>query len=470
MKLSTKIFIGIFIVFFIASLVLGSYVFDGISFSKQGLSFNFSLLGYIGLAVIGISNVFGSILFFRFLKTQKLSRVVFFSTLPLSVVYGFSMFLISGISNFDGEVAQGVQKILNVSRTQKYNIVLWAIIITIVYLFALFLIYAFACRPVQKFEQIAHRLSDGLVREENFSIGSSKQFKNIEASLEKINYNYKAKENLVRQTDLEAQKFIPKQFLKFLGKTSITELELGNQVQKRATTLFCDITSAGKVSSTLSLEENFNFINSYLNVVSPIIRKYDGFVDKYLGDGILAVFPRPERAMECSKAICRAIEIKNKSHSSLPEVCIRISIHTGEVIFGVVGEEERKSPTIISDVVNLASKMQDINKLMGTKVIFSKSALNEMPTKYDFAYRFIGSVTAQDLDSESLFENLEVLPRKKRDRLVKLKNTFEQGVRDFTDGKYIKARDAFKQVLKYVSDDKASYVYFNTSCDKISIS
>lgn len=467
MKTSTKILLVLYLITTIPSLVLGSYVFDGIKPTGSGFSFNFSPLTIAGIVMIVISNIFGVILYFRFLRTQKLSRAIFFSILPLTIIYGAGIFLIAGISNFQGATASSIVAVLNVSSKDTYTSILWAILLTIVYLIVLFFIFAFVCRPVQRVEQIAHRLSDGRVREEKFEIGKSRQFKNIEASLEKINYNYRAKENLVRQTDLEAQKFIPRQFLKFLGKNSITELELGNQVQKRATTLLCDIVSSTKVSTSLSLEENFNFINSYLNVVSPFIRKYGGFVDKYLGDGILAVFPRAESAIECATAICRAIEVKNRSQKSLPEVDARISIHTGEVIFGIVGEEARMSPTIISDVVNLASKMEDINKLMETKVIFSKDSLNEIPTSYRLAYRYIGSVSVENSASVSLFESLEIYPRKKKDKLLHLKTTFEEGVRLYSQGEFEKSRRAFKDVLSHVHDDKASYVYFNKACDKL---
>lgn len=467
MKLSTKIYLVLYIVTMIPAIVLGKYVIEGITPTGTGFSFNFNGLGIAGLVLIAVSNIFGTILYFRFLKTQKLSRMIFFATAPLTAIYGVGMFFIAGINNFSGQTAATMQVLLNVSNKNTYNTLLWGVLLTLVYFVALFVIFSYICRPVQKLEKIAQRLGDGVIREDKFEIGKSKQFKNIENSLEKINFNYKEKENMVRQTDLEAQKFIPRQFLKFLGKTSISDLELGNQVQKRATTLFCDIVSSSSVSTTLSLEENFNFINSYLNVVSPLIRKHGGFVDKYLGDGILAVFPRPEQAIECATHICRAIEVKNKSHSSLPDVDARISIHTGEVIFGIVGEEARKSPTIISDVVNLASKMEDINKMMGTKVIFSKDSLNEIPTKYQFAYRYIGSISVENAETTSLFESLEIYPKKKRDRLVHLKSNFEEGVRNFNEHEYEKAKTCFKQVLSYVSDDKASYVYYNHACDKL---
>ncbi len=466
MRLSTKIFILIFLLTLIPSVVLSVYFFRSFALVGGSIFVSLNPLGISAIVLGSLASVFGIILFVRFLRTLRLGSVLFFMILPLSLLYGGGIYFLSVIPNSEGGSVQLVAKTLKLSSASSTNTLLWALLISLVYAIAIFFIFYFACRPVQRVEKITYRLGDGRVREESFSIGKSKQFKNIEASLEKINYNYKEKENLVRQTDLEAQKFIPKEFLKFLGKNSITELELGNQIQKHATTLFCDIVSSTKLSSTLSLEENFNFINSYLNVVSPIIRKHGGFVDKYMGDGILAVFSKPERAIECSTAIYRAIEVKNRSQKALPNVEVKISIHTGEVMFGIVGEEERKSPTIISDVVNLASKMEDINHLLGTKVIFSKDSLNEVPTDYEFDYRYVGSVMVDGVENTSLFESLMVYPRKKRDRLIHLKNTFEEGVRAYLDGKYFKAKGNFKEVLKYVSDDKASYVYFNKACDK----
>lgn len=465
MRFSTKLYSVLFIITMIAGIVLSKWVIEGINFSGTNFFYVFNAYNIAGLVMIVLNTIFGMILYARFLKNLKLSRAIFFATFPITISYAFALFLIASARTLDGEIASFLKNVLKINST--FNALLWCVLITLIYLLVVFLIYAYLCMPVQRVEKITRRLSDGRVKEESFEVGNSKQFKTIESALEKINYNYKEKENLVKQTDLEAQKFIPREFLKFLGKNSITELELGNQVQKNATTFFCDISSLDKQKLSLSLEENFNFINSYFNVVSPIIRKYDGFIDKYLGDGILAVFSRPENALECSTAVCRAIEIKNHSQKSLPNINVRISIHTGEIMFGVVGEQQRKSPTVISDVVNLATKMEDINLLMGTKVVFSKETLNELPAKYQFAYRNIGSLTLENGDKTSLFENLEVYPRRKKDRLMHLKRNFEDGVRCFHEGEFLKAKSCFREVLKYVSDDKASYVYFNKASDKI---
>ena len=465
MRFSTKLFSALFILTMIAGIVLSKWVIDGINFSGTNFFYVFNAYNIAGLVMIGLNTILGMILYARFLKSLRLSRAIFFATFPITIFYAFSLFLIASARTLEGDIASFLRNVLKINST--FNALLWCVLITLVYLLIVFLIYAYLCMPVQRVEKITRRLSDGRVREESFEVGNSKQFKTIESALEKINYNYKEKENIAKQTDLEVEKFIPKEFLKFLGKTSITELELGNQVQKNATTFYCDISNLDKQNMTLTLEENFNFINSYLNVISPIIRKFDGFIDKYLGDGILAVFSRPENAMECSTAVCRAIEIKNHSQKSLPNINVRISIHTGEIILGVVGEQQRKSPTIVSDVVNLANKMEEINLLMGTKVVFSRQTLNELPAKYQFAYRNIGSLTLENGERTSLYENLEVYPRRKREKLIRLKRNFEDGVRFFNEGAYLKAKSYFRDVLKYVSDDKASYIYYNKACDKI---
>jgi len=464
MKKSTKIFLILFALTFIPAVVLGKYVFQGIQATEKGFLFNFPTLGIVGLVFWGVSMVFGMVCYIKFLRSLKLSHAIFFSIFPVTIFYGGSMYLISNLTILPINTAKALSSVLNISTENNYNSVLWVVILTLFYLFFIFLNLIYLCRPIQKVENITEKLGDGRLNEGNFVVGKSKQFKKIENSLEKINYNYKEKENLVKQTDLEAQKFIPKEFLRFLGKNTIRDLELGNKVTKRGTTLFCDLSSGEKKSKELTLEESFNFINSYLNLISPIVRKYDGFIDKYLGDGLLAVFPRPERAIECSNAIFRAITLKNKDGKS-GLLDVKIAVNTGDIVFGVVGEEERKSPTIISDVVEIVSRMQEVNSKLGSRVVFSKQTLNETPDKFNFDYRYLGSLN-YDNHAIMLYENLDAYERDKKEKLFRLKNRFEDGVRDIGEGNYREAKKNFEEVLKYVSD-KPSYVYFNKCIDKL---
>ncbi len=457
MKTSTKVWLIVFIVSAVGAALLSNSIFSGIMIGTE-IYFNFSALAYVGIVFFAIALVSGTVLYIRFLKRQNFNGMLFFLTVPITILFAVAVYFMSTINTYQSAELEFVRAVLNVSADNNNNY-LWVILLTIIYLVFIFISFYIVCRPIKKIEKAVYRLSDGRVRDD-IQIGGNKQFETIEVGLNKINENYKKSENLIKKTNLEYEKFIPKQFLKFFGKNSILELELGNQVQREITALFCDVRNSTAMSRSLSLEENFNYINSYLNIVSPIIRKHGGYVDKYLGDGILAVFIKPESAIECSINIVKAVENKNKDEKT-PSMEVGISIHTGEVVFGVVGEEERKSLTIISDNVNLASKMEEINKYFGSKIVFSKRTLNNLKINYPLSYRYIGSLTLDDKEYMSMFECLDCYSKQKRDNLEKTKTIFEQAVRQFNLGKFCTAKDNFEKVLKTARDDKVSYMYFN---------
>ena len=86
-------------------------------------------------------------------------------------------------------------------------------------------------------------------------------------------------------------RFVPRQFLDFLGKESITDIQLGDQVQKEMTIMFSDIRDFTSLSETMTPKENFDFINNYLGYMEPVIRTNNGFIDKFMGDAIMALVP-----------------------------------------------------------------------------------------------------------------------------------------------------------------------------------
>lgn len=434
----------------------------------KGFVFSFTPLAWVALSLSVISMVFQTILFFRFIKTQRLSNAIFFSMLPLTLVYGGIMVYLVGVKNMSGTLAESVRATLNIATEEKsYNNFLWAGVATLVYLVILFVTVLFACKPLAKVERATQKLGDGRMKIDDFKVGGGKQFKEIENGLNKINYSLKEKENKIKQTNLHGQKTVPKQFFKFLGQNSISQLELGNQVKKNATTLFCDLKNTANGSRSLSLEENFNYINNYIKIVAPLIRKYDGFIDKYLGDGVLSVFSKPQDAISCAHAILRAINVKNKSQKELPNIDARICINRGEIVFGIVGDEDHKTPTIISDVVSLCNKMEEINIYIGTKLLIAKPALNELPQNFEFDYRNVGALTLDDDSQVPMFESLNYYPKGKKDKLKKLKSKFEAGVRAYNDKNYVAAKEFFEFVLHYVPDDKPAYIYFNKANEKL---
>ncbi len=457
MKTSTKILIVLSIILFLPNIFLFKYLIAGIIATDSGFVFNFSAISYVALGFLVAFIICFFVLYITFLRSLSLSNQLFFSIVPLSVLYGLFSVYISQIETSTDLTAQSVMVMLNLESGNEYNSFLWILLATITYLILLFFIILFACKPLKNVEKITQKLGDGRVKFDDFKVGGNKQFQDIEHSLNKINYIYKEKDNKIRVANLEQQKYLPKQILKFLGKNSIRELEIGKEVQKKATVLFCDLKNENK---TLTLEENFNYINSYYKIVAPLIKRFDGFVDKFVGDGILAVFANAENAIECSHAIIKALDSKKKTFVS------RICLHTATYKFGIVGDEERKTPTILTDIFPLLNKMQEINDFIGTRFIFSKSTLDDLPQKFDFPHRYTGSLKL-DKEKIQLFESLECYHKSKKEKLYKLKNKFENGVRLYNENKFAEAKECFEFVLRYIKDEP-SFVYFNKIKEKMS--
>lgn len=465
MKKSTKILLIIFIIFFIPSLVMGRYIIMGIKPIDNKLVLDFDVKGIIAIVLSVISSIFGTILYFRFLSSLTVDKVLFFTSVPLLMVYGLILFLLAQLNSLNNDLANSVKNILNITKENTYNSILWAVLVTIIFILLLFFNYFLICKPITKVEKIISRLGDGKVREEKLNIGGGKQFSNIEHGLNKINNNYRQKDNSLKKVSLETKKFVPKQFFKFLGKSNITELELGNQVKKRAITMSVKLLQSKE--QNLSLEENFNILNSYLHLIAPLVRKFGGFIDKYLGDGIIAVFGKSEDGVNCAHAISRAIRIKNRQNKSLPNIIERIGIMSGEVIFGIIGEEERKIPTIVSDVTTSLDKIDRISKFMSINVVFTKSVMDDLPLNYRLNYRYIGSINIEENKDILIFEDLDVYPRDIVEKLLKTKGVFERGVLAYEKEEYEKAIKGFEDCLKYFSSDRASYIYYNKTKEKI---
>ncbi len=190
-------------------------------------------------------------------------------------------------------------------------------------------------------------------------------------------------------------RFVPHEFLFFLEKKHITEVKLGDQVLKEMTILFSDIRSFTTLSESMSPEENFKFLNSYLSRIGPEIRANNGFIDKYIGDAIMALFPeKPDDAVRAALAV-RAKLVEYNGHratAGYPAIQVGIAINTGKLMMGTLGEQERMDGTVISDAVNLASRLEGLSRLYGDTILITGPTLSLLAGRRDFHTRFIDRV------------------------------------------------------------------------------
>jgi two-component system, sensor histidine kinase ChiS len=278
---------------------------------------------------------------------------------------------------------------------------------------------------------------------------------NIHLQLAKINTVY--------------SRFVPTEFLESLGIDNIAELKLGDQVQKEMTILFVDIRAFTQLSERMTPQENFKFINSYLSRISPFIQKNNGFVDKYIGDAIMALFPQsPEDAVNTALEMLGHIEVYNghRSKCSYPPIRIGIGIHTGNLIMGIIGDGTRMQGTVISDAVNLASRVQDVTKFYGANIVISQDTFVKLenPTSYNF--RFLGKVKVKGkMQIVSLFEIFDGDPEPLKTAKAQTKTDFEEAILIFSKREFAQARDLFRSVVNESPDDQAAAIFLDR-CEK----
>ncbi|TGL50605.1 adenylate/guanylate cyclase domain-containing protein [Leptospira wolffii] len=199
-------------------------------------------------------------------------------------------------------------------------------------------------------------------------------------------------------------RFVPLAFLKFLNKQNITEIGLGDQVQREMTILFSDIRSFTQLSEKMTPKDNFDFLNSYMRRMGPIIRKHGGFIDKYLGDGIMALFPSiPDQALEAALEMLEELRELNRLRVERQYEPIRIGIglHTGTLMLGTIGEEERMDGTVISDAVNLASRIEGLTKEFDTDLLLSEETFKKLKNAWKYSLEKLGTVKVKGKSESS---------------------------------------------------------------------
>lgn len=214
------------------------------------------------------------------------------------------------------------------------------------------------------------------------------------AQQEKDAVQRKALEEHRRQAASFAR-FVPRQFLEFLGRPDITEVELGDHTQRYMTVLFSDIRTFTTLSEQMSSDESFRFLNSYLKRVGPIVRRERGFIDKYIGDAVMALFPNcPDDAWQAAVEMQKELVIYNRQRATLGYAPIRIGIglHCGVMTLGTIGEEGRLETTVISDTVNVASRLESLEKTYGAGILASQDFIEALKPETTIHARFLDRV------------------------------------------------------------------------------
>ena len=257
------------------------------------------------------------------------------------------------------------------------------------------------------------------------------------------------------------KRFVPAEFLAILGKKRLIDVKLGDQVKKEMSIMFVDIRSFTTMSEKMKPEESFNFINNYLSRIGPIIRKNKGFIDKYIGDGIMALFPsNPDDAILAAILMLEEVKNINSENPNSHPIKIGVGIHTGDMMLGIVGENERIEGTVIADAVNLAARLEGLTKVYGSSILISHQTFYNLDDSAKYDFRILDKVKVKGKnESVTVIEILNGRHDSAVKRILNEKLEFERGVGAYLMKDFVRAEEIFKKIFENNPDDLAMKLY-----------
>lgn len=263
-------------------------------------------------------------------------------------------------------------------------------------------------------------------------------------------------------------RFIPHDFINLLKKKNITEIKLGESVEVDMTILFLDIRSFTLLSEQFTPVENFDFINSLLAVIEPPIIGNQGFIDKYIGDAIMALFfSSTDSSIQAAIDILKVLETYNKKReeANTKRIDLGISINNGPVILGTIGYHDRMDCTVISDAVNTAAKLEKMNKVLGTRILITGSVFDRLKHKENFNYRRLGKIKI--IGKSQPVEVIEIIDADNesvKQLKLKTKSLFDEAISLYQKEEFVKAADSLKRILDENQADSVS-AYLLSQCN-----
>lgn len=261
--------------------------------------------------------------------------------------------------------------------------------------------------------------------------------------------------------------FVPEQFLCRIAPKGVDSIRLGNSLEEVLTVLFCDIRGFTALAESQEAVETYQWLNAFFTQMSEAIAKNYGFIDKYLGDAIMAVFDRPNfhglDAMNAAISMSSNLQEfnRNRARFNLQDpIRIGIGVHTGKAAIGTIGSNSRMDSTVIGDAVNTASRIEELTKTYGCQIIVSETVLEQVGDGAKIYVRSLDRLVPRGkkkvipiyelIGNDSMMLN----PIK-----LKTKDIFEQGVADWLAEDFTASLTSFEQVLTQDPDDAVAAFY-----------
>lgn len=265
------------------------------------------------------------------------------------------------------------------------------------------------------------------------------------------------------------QKFVPAQYIERVSKEGVENIEVGHAVDGFVTVLFSDIRAFTTISEKMSPKEVFQFLSAYLKRMSESIHTQGGFIDKFIGDAIMAVFSHPDGthaeeaqcAINASLGFQRTLKIYNRYRRQIghPPLQIGVGIHSGFAMMGTVGSETRMDFTVIGDSVNLASRLENLTKYYKVSCIISQETYKLLDIS-PYKIRELDTVQVKGkTEKVVIFEVFSGDPVALLAKKVEILPPYNLGLIHFQIQEWEESIALFQECLEILPEDRPSQLY-----------
>jgi two-component system sensor histidine kinase ChiS len=245
-------------------------------------------------------------------------------------------------------------------------------------------------------------------------------------------------------------RFVPHEFIQLLGKQNVVYVDIGDHVHlPRMTILFCDVRGFTALAESLDAGGVFAVLGRLLARVSPILRQHRGFVDKFIGDAVMGLFPdAAQDAAQAAVEIQQAVQRFAATAPGLGGLSVGIGVHTGSTMLGTIGDADRMEATVLSDAVNVAARLEGLTRMFGVGILISEDALSQIREPEALSPRALGWVRVKGKkQSIRVHELLAGDPEAARHEKERSRAEFARALGLFQRGEIAAAKAGFEALL-----------------------
>ena len=264
-------------------------------------------------------------------------------------------------------------------------------------------------------------------------------------------------------TNVAIERFVPYAFLKLLQKLSVRDVVRGDSVKLEMSVMFCDIRGFTTLAEAVGADATFKQVNRYLAVMEPEIHAESGYINQYMGDGIMSLFHQgPQGAAQAAVGMARALERLNLERDERGEapLHIGIGIHTGALMLGTIGGGAQLDAGVIGDAANLASRVEGMTKTYGAFCILSDPTRRGLTDAAPLLLRELDAVVAKGRkEAVAIHEVLACEPEAARQKKVASLPAYAAALALYRAGSFADAERAFEGIAKGNPDDRAAALF-----------